>query len=155
MAKWKLRCPECRETFVTRDLDGACPHCKWTPEKPKGEVVEIAMPFLRTSGKTAAADKLYRDMEKGAEIRAQAAAEQLGISVADTGLKMTNMLDNRKPGENSAPPVTAELSRLQSAGGKVQFMPNGAEYAAGVKAGPHPNAGARTMSSLQKLTGRG
>ncbi len=158
MARWKLRCPECRETFITRDLDSACPNprCRWKPEKADDGVIDIPMPFLKTSGKTAQIDKLYRDMEKGSEIRMQAASEMLGVPTAEvSGLKMTNMLDGRRQGESSAPSVAVEQSRLEAAGGKVQFMPNGAEYAAQVKTGPHPNAGARMLSSLQKLTGRG
>ena len=156
MARWKLRCPECSQVFKTTDLDGPCPHCGWKPEKPDAEVIDIPMPFLRTSGKTQRVDDLYRSIEQGAEFRAQKAAADLGVPVSEmSALKVTNMLDGRKPGENSAPSVTAEKSRLESAGGTAGFMPNGAEYAAGVKAGPHPNAGAKTLAGLQKLTGRG
>lgn len=156
MARWKLRCPECAQIFVTADLDGPCKHCGWRPEKKNAEVIDIPMPFLKTSGKTAQIDKLYRDIEKGSETRMEIAAEQLGVPTSEVaGLKVTNMLDNRKPGEISMPAPIAEKSRLEAAGSRATFMPNGAEFAAGVKAGPHPNAGAKTLAGLQKITGRG
>lgn len=155
MATWILRCPDCTHKFKSKTAEGPdeCPACGIPMDK---EVpIEIAMPFLRTSGKTASADKLYRDIEKGSEIRAQAAAEQFGLSAAEvSGLKVTNMLDNRKAGEISAPSVMAEQSRLESAGAKVQFMPNGAEFAAGTRVGPHPNAGIKALTGMQNVLAR-
>lgn len=115
----------------------------------------ICMPSLR-SAKTTANDALYRQMEKGSEIRAEAAAAQLGVPVSEmSALKMTNMKDNVKQGETYAPSVTAQQANLESGGSKVGFQVNGAEYASMVKAGPYPNAGAKTLQALKQSTGRG
>ena len=153
MARWKVRCPGCAEVVVLPDLNAACPKCGFR-EEPDDNVVEIAMPFLKTSGKTAATDKLYRDMERGSEIRAQAAADQLGVPVSEmSGLKMTDLPTGRKPGENSAPPlsVSPEFSQFTASNPNTMGFrgADGVGYSGAVQSGPAPNAGARMRTALQ------
>jgi hypothetical protein len=125
-----------------------------------GDNSVIAMPMIRTA-KVKSADKLYRDMEGGSEVRAEKAAEMLGVSPSDmSALKMTDMKDSAREGENSAPalPAAADMGKF--------FQPNGAEYAAGtasgaitvngkVTTGIEPRAGMSAMSNIQRLMGKG
>lgn len=153
MAIWVLRCPECGEKFRSKSKELPCPHCGWKPEEePEDGIIDIPMPFIRISGKTAAADKLYRDMEKGSEVRAQAAAEQLGVPVSEmSALKMTDMRDNAKPGENSVVPVRNDVTQFMAANpGLGGFQgANGVGYSGAVQTGPAPNAGAHMRTALQ------
>lgn len=108
---------------------------------------DIVMPFIRTNGKSASVDKVYRDMEAGSEFRAQMAAEQAGVPVSEmAGLKITN-LNDRRDAEIAAPALTgsaAELERVIHAqaspipvgfqGGAPQYVNGGAPGAtAGIR----------------------
>lgn len=153
MTIWILRCTECGHKIRSKTLEGpdVCPSCK-TPIERDDPIDVPALPFIRSSGKTAATDKVYRDIEKGAEIRAQAAAEYLGVPTVEmSGLKVTNMRDNVKPGENSAMPVNNSVTQLMQANPNIGGF-RGAEglgYSGAVQTGPAPNAGARMRTALQ------
>jgi hypothetical protein len=157
-----LRCPKCRDTFPYSASDGMpdiCPLCK--EFVGSGDNTVISMPMIR-SAKTKSADKLYRDMERGSEVRASKAAEMLGIDASDmSALKMTNMSDSAREGESSAPPLPVAADDM----GKF-FQPNGQEYGAGTASGAvtvngkittgiEPRAGATAMSNIQRLMGKG
>ena len=156
-----LRCPKCRDKFAWQPKDGMpdiCPLCK--EFVGSGDDTVIPMPSLR-SPKTRSADQLYRDMEKGSEVRAAKGAEMLGISPSDmSALKMTDMRDNVHEGENSAPALPVAAADM----GKY-FQPNGSEYGAGTESGAitvngkittgiEPRAGATAMSNIQRLMGK-
>ena len=155
-----LRCPKCRDTFPYLPKDGMpdiCPLCR--EFVGSGDSTVISMPMIR-SAKTRSADQLYRSMEKGSEVRAEKAAEMLGIAPSDmSALKMTDMKDSAREGENSAPPLPAAADL-----GKF-FQPNGSEYGAGTASGAitvngrittgiEPRAGATAMSNIQRLMGK-
>lgn len=109
------------------------------------------MPFLRTSGKTAATDKVYRDMERGSEVRAQAAAEMTGASAAEmSGMKITDLNPTKNHGDVAAKWDHAAAARLGVQNQASLFKgSNGSEFAGAVQTGPHPNAGAHMRTSLQ------
>lgn len=160
----QLRCPKCRQAFKWDNPKAGFPdHCLLCKEfigveQPDDGVVVIPMPFIR-SAKTGKTDKLYRDMEKGSEVRAQLAAEAAGCSVSDmSALKMTDMKDNQREGD-----IAAKLVPDKQDG--QYFQPNGAEHAAGtatgaitingqVHTGIEPRAGVRAMTSIQGIMGR-
>lgn len=80
----KIRCQACRQTFPW-DFTAAGGWPDVCPNKSCGTRIggdraddDIVLPFISTSGKTRATDKVYRDMERGSEIRAEAARDDRG-----------------------------------------------------------------------------
>lgn len=112
---------------------------------------DVVMPaFL--SPKTKANDKVYRDTERGSEVRMHAAAEAAGCDVSEmAGLKITNMND-RKDCEIGAIPVNNPVSQaMQQAPGMTGFQANGAAFAQGTRVGPFANAGAKVVTAMSNL----
>ena len=154
---WSLRCPVCRKKFAWEDpakkgFPDNCLLCKAYIGHDRDDD-DIVMPFIRTSGKTKATDQVYRDMERGSEVRAQAAADQLGVPVAEmSDLKITDLKPTTHHGDVAAPPLPPHLRNLGSFG-----QSQGAEFAASAHTGPEPHAGARARAALQshhaRLTG--
>lgn len=155
---FRLRCPICRGAF---SFD---PKVEQWPDfcrlKECGARIgmrdraddDICMPSIRTA-RSVATDKVYRDMERGSEVRAQAAAEMAGTSVEDmSSLKITDLNSTRHEGDVAAPAVTAQnnqvLAFMQN-NGVGGFMGNGAEYSTAVQSGAGANAGARMMTNLR------
>lgn len=112
---------------------------------------EIAMPFIR-SASTGHHDKLYRDMERGSEVRAQAAADMLGVSTADVSdLKITNLRDTHE-GEMAHVPIVNEVSKMMDkAPDATGFQPQAAGYSGAVQGGPFPNSGARFQTKVREF----
>lgn len=147
----KLRCPDCRGTFPW-DLTGKgyptdCPLCESHIGHDR-EDDDVVMPMMQLRGNTDRVDQVYRDMERGSEIRAQIAAEQAGVPASEmSGLKITDLRSTKHPGSIAAPPLPAHLQNMGSFGG------NGAEYATAIQTGPAPNAGAHARTALQQHHG--
>jgi hypothetical protein len=120
---------------------------------------DIVMPFVR-SPKTSRTDQVYRDAERGSEIRAKLAAEMTGATEAEmSGLKITDMKDNQREGD-----IAAKLTPTKTEG--QFFQPNGHEYAAGtasgnvvvdgkVTTGIAPRAGASAVERIRGVMGQG
>lgn len=178
----RIRCPTCRKTFVCKtnaELPDECPNgdCEsrlWNKLGQNREDDDIVLPFISTSGKTKATDKVYRDIEKGSEVRAQAAAEMTGSSVAEmSALKITDLRPTTRHGDVAAVPVvnavTQQMDMMRAAGRPVGFggmdgsgmsseISSGAVSVNGqVVHGIAPSAGARARTALQahhtQLTG--
>ena len=151
----RLRCPECREAFpwdAKRPWPVHCPLCRYDISLPPGD--EITMPFISTSGKTKAADKVYRDMEAGSQVRAEAAADMTGQPVSEfSDLKITNLRDNMKQGEMAIAPVnnivSQQMEAMKSRGMPVGFGANGAGFSGEVRSGPFANAGAKMIDVVR------
>jgi hypothetical protein len=152
---YSLVCSECRgRTPFNGTYPRFCSHCGADTRPPVDDGV-IAMPaFL--SAKTKATDKVYRDTERGSEIRAHAAAELAGVHVSEMAdLKITNMND-RRDAEIAAMPVVNDVTRMMDAAPKGSpfgfagggMGGGGAELSPDVQAGPYPNAGARMRTAL-------
>lgn len=145
----KLRCPACRKTFLWDMSRGFPRDCQVCHEEIGGEERaddDIVMPSIR-SARMAVNDRVYRDMERASEGRAQEAASYLNVPVAEVSdIKITDLRSTRQPGSIAAPPLPAHL---QNVGGFGQA--NGAQYSAQVQSGPEPNAGARTRTALQSF----
>lgn len=128
MAKFQVRCPSCRKAFPwdpAIDLPSRCPlpGCDYVA-KPKGEVIEIAAPFIR-SQKTTRTDASYRELETSSAIRAELAAQMAGVPVSEMShLKVTNIRDT-KEGEIAAMPVvndvTRQMDRMKAMGRPTGF----------------------------------
>lgn len=158
----KLKCPVCENKFVwdaKLPWPRVCPfpacHAEMGGDRDDGDVV---MPFITSSQlaeRTRASDNVYKQMEAGADVRAQMAASHLGVSAADVAdIKITNLRDARNPGEIAAPPVVNDVSKIMDKGvGGFQGQ-NGAEFAAGTKVGHYPNAGAKAVAGLQRMLGK-
>lgn len=164
MSRFQVRCPSCRKAFPwdpAIDLPSRCPlpGCDYVA-KPKGEVIEIAAPFIR-SPKTTRTDQSYRELETSSAIRAELAAQAAGVPVSEMShLKVTNIRDT-KEGEIAAMPVvndvTKQMERMRAAGRPVGFgAANGAPVETGTATGAitvngqviqgiQPRAGSRAM----------
>lgn len=157
---YAIRCSVCRVKFSWKPADGLpdeCPNpeCRTRMGHDNDDTV-ICMPSLR-SARTDANDKVYRDMERGSEIRAQAAAELTGASVAEmSALKITDLKPTRHEGDVAAPPLPPHL---RGVGG---FADNGQSFGTGTSSGAvtvngqvttgiEPNAGMRAHTSVQRL----
>jgi hypothetical protein len=154
---FSLRCPICRKKFPWPDpsKNGFPTHCQVCGEEIGHNRADddIVLPFIRTSQATKATDKVYRDIEAGAEVRAQAAADELGVPVSEmSDLKINDLRPTTRHGDIAAPPLPPHLQNLGSFG-----QSQGAEFAASAHVGAEPHAGARARVSLQshhaKLTG--
>jgi len=159
----QLRCPKCRKAFPWdgKDFPERCLVCKEVVNEKLGSNRsddDIVMPFVRANSSIAkTVDKLYRDTERGSEVRAELAAEAAGASVAEmSSLKITNMADNQRPGDIAAPPIP-DIGQ--------KFVGGGSEYSAGVSSGAislngqvthgiEPRAGLRAMSKVQGIMGK-
>lgn len=156
----KLVCPDCRKKFPwERDtaFPRFCPLCSSDIGTDCADD-EIVMPFIRSSTRTAqaqSADDVYRQMEKGSEVRAEMAASQLGVSISEmSDLKVTDLRSASRPGEIAAVPVVNDVTKVMDRGiGGFQGN-NGAEFAKGTNTGLYPRAGANTMQGLQRLMGK-
>ena len=172
MAFFIIRCPECRHKIPwSKDvaMPSFCPACGKRVGSDRADD-DVVMPFIRSSGKTASIDKLYRDMESGSETRAALAAEAAGVPVADmSAMKMTDMRDNQREGDIAQldREANAAEARLKQASPAAipHFEGNGAELAGGISSGAvaingkvvqgiHPRAGVRAVEGVQRLMGR-
>jgi hypothetical protein len=108
----RLQCNLCGERFIwePEGFPDECPLCKQyigLDGKP-----EVAAPFIGLR-KAKSGDDVYRAMERGSEHRINVASEMLGIPKSElSGMKITNMGDNAKPGEDSAPKISESVNRL-------------------------------------------
>ena len=149
-----LKCPDCRKKFPwdkeTR-FPRFCPLCKSDLGDDRADD-DIPMPMILHS-KSKTFDKVYRDMEKGSEFRAQAAAELAGCSASEmSNLKITNMKDNVREGESSDVAINNPVTQFMAANpNSAGFRgADGLGYSTGTQAGPFPNAGAKMRTSLQQ-----
>src|ERR1700731_795905 len=97
MAKFSAKCPDCKGKFPwepTKGYPKACPLCGFDTSIDEDATAIVLPAFLSAGSK--ANDKLYRDMEKGSEFRAQAAADMAGVPVSEmSSLKITALNDRR------------------------------------------------------------
>jgi hypothetical protein len=110
-----------------------------------------------------ATDNCYRQLEQQSEVRAQMAADQLGVPVSEMShLKVTNLRDNVQPGESYAVPVKNEVTKQMERMGMPGFQQSpdlsGATGAVTVNGktvqGVEPRAGMRAMDMLQSRFNR-
>lgn len=147
-------CGDCARQFTFLHHPEAepafCPHCG-SDGSSHDQV--LAMPSIGTH-KGAGPDQLYRAMEEGSNFRADM-AQAMGVDAAEAdGLRISNMRDNARPGENHAIPVNNDITRTmaQQAGQGVSgFVSGGESLYADVKTGPYPNQGARTMARVKSM----
>ena len=167
------RCPHCRGRFPwDRKLGfpSKCPlpGCDYVAKEVDDKV--IPMPMIRHAT-TNTPDRVYREMEKSSEARAQMAADVAGVPVSEmANLKMTNMRDNVREGETYAMPVsndvTKQMDALKTRGGQFGFVGSeGAGFATGTATGAikvgdvtvhgvEPRAGSRAMTNIQRMMGK-
>ena len=155
------RCPECRKTFrwnTDAKLPRYCPLCEadMGEERPDDE---ICMPaFL--SAKTRSVDQVGRDIMDSSEVRAQKAADMLGVPVSEmSDMKITDLRPTKHEGSVAVAPVvndvTQRMDQMASMGLPVGFGagPTGAEYSGAVASGPFPNVGAKMRSMIHQANG--
>lgn len=151
---FSLRCPDCRDKFpwpATADFPRYCPLCRADIGIDTDDTV-ISMPSLR-SASSKSVDNVYREMERGSEIRAEKGAELAGCSVEEmSGLKITDIRTGLKEGEIAAPPLNNPVTQaMAQAPGLTGFQANGAQFAASTAVGPYARAGAKTAVAMTSL----
>jgi hypothetical protein len=112
--KLRLQCSICAEKFVWHgdEFPDECPVCNQyigNEGKP-----EVAAPFI---GLRAAknGDGIYRAMERGAEHRIDVASNMLGVPKSElSDMKITNMGDSARPGEDSSPRLSQSVQNLMN-----------------------------------------
>lgn len=164
----KLRCPICRQTFKWDPKDRWPDECQVCGEYiGSDEKNEVAAPYLALKGGAFAksVDQVYKDSERGAEARIEAAvAATPGSSKDDfAALKITDFRSNMVEGEAAAkmPEPSKEFTRnvaaLQSGGvpvqqnGMMDLSGQTAAFSQSSRTGPEPNAGVRAMDRLRNM----
>ncbi len=152
MKTFSIVCSSCRKKMPWKPTKGypkECVHCGFGfgPDRDDDDVV---MPFVSSAALSKAHDQVYRQMEQASEQRVADAAAITGSPASELShLKITDLRPTKIPGSVAAPPLPQHLANV---GG---FQQTGNEWAGAVKSGPHPNAGAKTMHSMQRIFGRG
>jgi hypothetical protein len=133
---------------------GICGHDSEADGEP-GEAVtapHIARPIRKT------VDDMHRQMEAGAEFRANIAREHHGMDAEDVAnMKMTDMKDHLYPGDTSEVevrnPVTEAMTIMPQ---QIVGMNTtaGMGFSTTVSQGPYPNMGAHTMAALRQQHAR-
>lgn len=161
MAKlYTYRCPSCKKefTYLQHPSDAPvaprfCPVCGFDTEA-EDQALEgvIGAPHIARPI-AGIVDRNYREMEAGAEHRANMAREQGLDDAAANDLKLTDMRDNVQVGESSVVPITNDITRVMDATPGVTGFTgaNGAGFASTVSQGAFPNAGARAQNDLRRL----
>ena len=159
MIQRHIRCPYCKESFwqsVERRSDpppDECPLCHNTGQKQEAALVFISKARRERDARTAAMvadgrgpgyhaaardqlrseEQVFRAMEAGSIIRAEAAASELNVPISEvSNLKITDMRDNVKTGEISAKlPLSQAGLAMQDQARQMSFAQgsNAAEYA--------------------------
>jgi hypothetical protein len=117
--KYRLRCEFCSESFVHQGdtFPDECPKCHayvGLNGKPEVSLPAISLKANRSP------DLMYRAMEEGSQHRVNMAAEITGQPASEfSALKQTNMLDNLRPGDISAPTVRPVNGMTGNFGGGV------------------------------------
>jgi hypothetical protein len=153
VAKFSAKCPECGGKFPWNPTQGypkACPLCGFDTSIDENATAIVLPAFLSAASK--ANDKLYRDMERGSEVRAQLAAEAAGVPVSEmSGMKITD-LNDRRDTEIAAKDTEARAAaaRLGMQSFDAPFQQNGASFSPAVQAGPFANSGAKFQTILRE-----
>jgi DNA-directed RNA polymerase subunit RPC12/RpoP len=149
------QCPDCEGFFdhlhmrSTEEPPNRCPLCG---ADTSGTAPELSAPHIpRLIGKVA--DGVYRAMEDSSLARAEMAAETLGESVSDmSAMRVTNIRDDARPGENSvvttANPVSTYMQTTKQGG--LQGGDGVAEALRHTRTGLGAGSGVRMM---QQVTG--
>ena len=99
-------------------------------------------------------DALHRNMEAGAEFRAQQAQEQFGLDTDDANmLKLGDMKDGLREGDTSNIEVRNDITKVMEAAPPGMFGFRGEQgvgYSQPVSSGPFPNMGARTQKAVRE-----
>lgn len=156
---YKLRCPGCSEVFkwAGKDWPNFCPLCGFSTALPERD--EIQAPHTRDGRAKAmlkSADQTYRGYEAATEKNAQQAADIAGVPVSEmSGLRITNMESQLRPGDLAAKHVTNDVSRMVDANKDTfgyQTNPSAAiGMAANAHSGKHAHAGAGAFGMLREI----
>lgn len=151
------QCPDCEGVFthLHMRMDEPPPaFCSLCGASTSGVEPQLSAPHIAKSiGKVA--DNVYRQMETASKVRAEMAAEALGESASDmTAMKITDMRDNTRAGEISAPPVynpvSAALDQRRSVTPVgLQDASAASQFAADTRKGAYAGAGVRALDNVR------
>ena len=148
-----FECPDCLHVWKQRmgpseKWPRFCVGCGADMEKPDDDFVPMA-PSVITGNAGKAGDQTYRMMEEASERRIDMAAAATGIDKSElSDMKVTNIRDNAKVGENSVIQQSTEVHKFMEGPGKevTGFQQTGGQYGLG-----RPDAGAKTAGVIQTL----
>lgn len=160
----KLKCSECRESFHwpgDRAWPRNCPLCGARQQSDEAQDRMdndvVCMPALR-SANTVSNDQVYRDIERGSEVRAQAAAELAGVPASEmASLKITDLKTCSREGDVAAPEVVNPVTQFMATNPNVSgFKGAGDGRGVGYSQLAHTgapdtrNMGARMRTAIQQ-----
>lgn len=150
-----LKCPDCSHKFKWNTSEEEtwpkfCPKCGVFLGTNRADD-DIVLPFIRTTKSTQVIDKVYRDIERGSEVRAQAASDMLGVPLSDVSeTKITNLNDRRDTEVAHITPVNPVSQFMaQHPQAAVGHTSQGAQYSGAVQTGPFANAGAKAQTMVR------
>ena len=147
------QCPECNGYFDHLHMhatDAPPSFCVLCGASTAEVTPELSAPHIsKTIGK--ATDQVYRAMEDSSQHRAELAAEAAGVDVSEmSAMKLTNMRDDTREGENSvkveATPVSTFMANTGVGG--MQTAEAAAGFAAAAATGPFARQGNKTMTDV-------
>jgi hypothetical protein len=157
-----FKCPNCWEKFrvEVEKVPRYCPLCGFDSKEDEiaeetrmAEMLASQKPpaYKKQNAISGTVDKLYTDIEKTSETRAEMAAEAAGVDVSEmASLKVTDMKDSLRTGDIAAKP--ALNNNQKELGRSAGFSRNGVieELRTNARQGPMAGTGVGTMSGLQQ-----
>ena len=147
------QCPECLGTFRflhhpdDEPPPSFCPRCGASMEDDS-EVFVPAVPHIgKTIGRSG--DQVYRAMEDSSAANAEAVSAITGEDASN--MKITNMADYLRPGDQAAKMSTSAVALNKGQGGFSPLMgQTGAQFAAATGNGAFPHTGELTRRFLSE-----
>lgn len=148
-----FECPDCAHSWKQRmgpsePWPRFCTGCGADMEATDEPFMPMA-PNVITGTMGKSGDQVFRQMEAASERRMEMAAEATGIDKAElSDMKVTNIRDNARVGENSVITQSTEVTKFMEGPGKevTGFKPAGGQYGLG-----RPDMGAATAGTIQSL----
>lgn len=152
--KHTFECPDCGHSWTQRLASGDawprfCTGCGTDLSAPQESFTPMA-PSVITGVAGRSGDQVFRMMEASSEHRIDQAAAHLGVDKAElSDMKVTNIRDNARVGENSAiaPPPNPVSHAMETHKSITGYQgSSGAVYGLG-----RPDAGAATAGGIQRF----
>ena len=162
MAMLTLRCPSCYGKFSVK-LDAQpryCPLCGYdtAEDEAKKDARLAAMletqtpPHYQNAPLVTAVDHTYNSTVAASEFNMHKAAELAGVDVSEmSGMKVTNMRDDARYGEDAAAKLDNPVTQMMAASPNntgFQRDPQIESYRAGAMSGPAAGSGLGTMKNI-------
>jgi len=155
-----FKCPSCWEKFRVEmnSVPRFCPNCghdskeqQETEEERMRKIIATQQPPKMTKTILKVVDNLNREMEDKSKLRAELAQEYGGLSSEEANaMKITNMGDNLRAGDNAAKPMMTPAQKSLESQASMKRDPVIEEFRLGARQGPFAGSGVSSMIGLQQ-----